>query len=572
MARYRKQEEIPTVDELEEETKEEEGSAPTPQEVKSITRKVNKNPITSLTNTILAGMAANASSNAPITSLPLTGLGTPQTATIALPTHTLESAADTEEAIKEMFSNIGNLPSPLARHEILAKVMAMPNVQLSTKALEKTKGGTKTGEGTERYRKNVAWAIQRMLKSNMLSRVGRNLYLPTMNMPTMPQSITNPQTAGATPGIVPPTPQKPAEEEVAVVQAPEEKAEEEPAEEEPKAMEAIVPIEPAAVEPAKTEVIEVKGNELPQVTNPELEGTREYWLKTLQAPAPSRKFYPDKDIQTILNSKLKSKNTPMEIFLGPARVAKTTGVEAWAYANQLPYVKVQCGRGTTESELIGHEVLVSNGTSSKSEFEAGDLPRAIEAANAVGNAVLLFDELNALQPAYMKYLNSLTGHNKEVRGSGGRVWRLKPGANLIIFATMNPSNYAATNRLNKELLGRSAVFHVNYPTLAIERKILKDTYNDPDLIDKLILLASFTRESQGQDPDFYAISPRDEDYLLQSYKDLMESGVDAKKALELSLIRFVLNKYTEDPDDRDKAEAMKNKINDIFGIDMKLPG
>ena len=338
-----------------------------------------------------------------------------------------------------------------------------------------------------------------------------------------------------------------------------------------------------AKKPRKQKGVNAKVNEVEQT--PEIEKDEEikpYKMvptpiisevlpENIQAPKYQGNYYAEKELEDILASKLNNKNSPIEIFVGPPGVAKTMAVEVFADKYNLPFTKVQAGPGITENELIGKEVLKSNVNGApQTEFELGAIPEAIENANKYGTAVLLLDEINALKPTYMKYLNSIRGPKKEAR-FGNKVWKVNPNSNLIVIATMNPSNFAGTNMLNTELKGGSSTTFITYPSEQVEERILKDIVDDKTLIKNLMLLASFTRQKNTEDNEWYAISPRDEVFTLNDYKGFLSLGIPPEEALKKSLLRFIVNKYMDNPDDFDKAEAVANRIEDIFGIKIK-PG
>ncbi len=402
------------------------------------------------------------------------------------------------------------------------------------------------------------WAISNLsTKKKIENRGGRyGISLnPAINSAVQSSTPTS-STQGVTniqPKIRPKAPRKSRSKTTTINQTDEEEVE--PKEE----VEVETPVEPIEnkIEPYKLIREPIIQEELPE---------------DLRPPIHKGNYYAEKDLQQILASKLKNKNAPIEILVGPPGVAKTMGTEVFADKYNIPFVKIQAGPGITESELIGKEILKGRDANGmpQTEFELGAIPKAIEAANNYGTALLLIDELNVLKPSYMKYLNSIRGHTKEIR-YGQKVWAVKPDKNLIVIATMNPSNFAGTNMLNTELKGGSSATFISYPSQEVEEQILADIINDKDLIEKLMLLASFTREKSKNDNDWYAISPRDEVFTLEDYKGFLESGIDPKEALKKSLLRFIVNKYMDNPDDYDKAEAVAAKIEDIFGINVK-PG
>tara|TARA_Y100000310_G_C20557164_1_gene751146 strand:+ start:139 stop:1044 length:906 start_codon:yes stop_codon:yes gene_type:complete len=88
-------------------------------------------------------------------------------------------------------------------------------------------------------------------------------------------------------------------------------------------------------------------------------------------------------------------------------------------------------------------------------FELGPFPAVIDMANEVGYAALLLDELSALSPGSQKAVNKMTDWRDGIYiTEAGTHFKLKPGATVVILATMNPSTYGGVYTLNKDLRDR----------------------------------------------------------------------------------------------------------------------
>ncbi len=85
------------------------------------------------------------------------------------------------------------------------------------------------------------------------------------------------------------------------------------------------------------------------------------------------------------------------------------------------------------------------------------------------NGVLFFDELNRAPEKLQNALLQVLEEGKATIGS----YDIELNANFILIATMNPEDFAATEKLSEVLLDRFDFVFVNYPeSLDIEKKIV----------------------------------------------------------------------------------------------------
>lgn len=200
-------------------------------------------------------------------------------------------------------------------------------------------------------------------------------------------------------------------------------------------------------------------------------------------------------------------NVPM-ILVGPKGVGKSLSVFAYAALRGIPLITYSCSEDARASNLVGMLTLRGDET----PFVCGPLVAAIETANAVGRAILLLEEINALTPQMQKLLNGITDFRKRIEAPvAGRVFDLRPDAQLWVVGTMNFSAYGGVNALNEDLKSRFAMLPLGYPPSDDERALvtaelgaLKARLTE-DVINKAMRFAAETRA-----PEFsYALSPRD---------------------------------------------------------------
>ena len=179
-------------------------------------------------------------------------------------------------------------------------------------------------------------------------------------------------------------------------------------------------------------------------------------------------YHPTGGVQHVLELAME---TRLPILLeGPKGIGKTLAVAYFAYSRKIPLIQVDCSESTKRGDLLGRYVLVGN----EVKFVLGLLPLAIEFANEYGEAVLLFEELNALPSNMQKMLNSIL----DWRGSVivpeiNKKYELENDKKLLIAATQNPSTYAGTFELNEDLKSRFLIMKMSYPKSSDEEKIIK---------------------------------------------------------------------------------------------------
>lgn len=202
----------------------------------------------------------------------------------------------------------------------------------------------------------------------------------------------------------------------------------------------------------------------------------------------------------------KSWDPPNLLLSGPTGNGKSLLFAYFAKMNDIPYLSVDCSEGTREGHLRGSYVVHSSGST---PFILGTVSNAIQVANEVGMAMIVFEELNALSPQLQKCVNALTDFKKkiEVPELSFR-FSLNPGARLFVGATKNPTDHGGTYELNRDLENRFLMVEVPYPPEELEISLLMDMTQNrfgPDIVKSLVKIAQHTRQDATQT----ALSPRD---------------------------------------------------------------
>jgi len=166
------------------------------------------------------------------------------------------------------------------------------------------------------------------------------------------------------------------------------------------------------------------------------------------------------------------------LLVGPTGMAKSTAVYAWAQIEGYPVIELSCSEGTRETHLVGSFGLEGDTTF----FTLGKVTTAIDVANEIAEdpdenaqgAVLLINEVNALDPQIQKALNPLLDFQRRMDASSiGRSFGLKPGARLWVICTMNPAAHGGVHSLNTDFVRRVQPIHLDYPSKEQELSVLK---------------------------------------------------------------------------------------------------
>ena len=130
------------------------------------------------------------------------------------------------------------------------------------------------------------------------------------------------------------------------------------------------------------------------------------------------------------------------------------------------FVRIQGSPDLTVEDMIGDIDPIKAmkfGPLSIESFTPGKIFKA-------NQGVLFFDELNRAPEKLQNSLLQVLEENKSTIGS----YDLEIPANFIMIGTMNPEDFAATEKLSEVLLDRFDFVFIKYPeTLEIEKKIVK---------------------------------------------------------------------------------------------------
>lgn len=151
-------------------------------------------------------------------------------------------------------------------------------------------------------------------------------------------------------------------------------------------------------------------------------------------------------IATVFNAALTlAKTSPVNVLMvGPSGFGKTSIPEAIASANDLSFFRMNCGSVRDPEEWFGTREAIDGST----HFVPSDFIKHVEA----GNAIIVLDEFNRIEPWLHNTLYPLLDHARRTRMHGKD---FICGPNLIFVATINDGHqYTGTFVLDTAIMNR----------------------------------------------------------------------------------------------------------------------
>jgi len=186
---------------------------------------------------------------------------------------------------------------------------------------------------------------------------------------------------------------------------------------------------------------------------------------------------------------------------------------------------------TDEDDLIGGHTLVDGNL----EYREGPVLKAMRKG-----AVLLLDEVDLGGNKLMCLQSILEGKGYLIKKTGEFVFPA-PGFNIIATANTkgqgnDDGKFVGTQIMNEAMLERFAVtFEQQYPSIAIEKRILKSEVADTNFVDKLADWADVIRRTYNDGAIDEVISTRRLVHIARAFNMF---GQDRMKAIEVCLNRF----------------------------------
>jgi hypothetical protein len=240
---------------------------------------------------------------------------------------------------------------------------------------------------------------------------------------------------------------------------------------------------------------------------------------------------------------------------GPKGCGKSLAIAKWCSLRGIPFITFDCSEETKEGQLMGRLVVKGQET----PFHLGNIPRIIEICKHFGNAVIIFEELNALTNQMQKLLNPLLDWRKGAYVETiSQHFELNEGDKLLVMATMNPSSYSGVNELNDDLLSRFTKYKWEYPTMTEERKLLHTTGVPAEVVKQFLKLGQETRAAENRGDTSHSISTRELDSLFNLYRAF-------KSRFENPLTELINGKVKGMFNEEEEWNIIKSRIESIFG-------
>lgn len=248
-------------------------------------------------------------------------------------------------------------------------------------------------------------------------------------------------------------------------------------------------------------------------------------------------YYPFGNHNDIMQIILSRRFCPVFIS-GLSGCGKTTTVLQVCAENKIECIRVNITCETDEDDLLGGFRLMNGET----VFSYGPVVEAMRRG-----AVLILDEVDLASNKIMCLQPVLEGKGVFLKKIGEQI-NPAPGFNIIATANTkgqgsDNGKFIGTSVLNEAFLDRFAItMDQAYPSKSVETKILRATsarYNrntpdDHEFIDKLVLWADATRSSHKEGATDEVISTRRLNYIIELYSIFGNRS----KAIKSVLCRF----------------------------------
>jgi len=148
------------------------------------------------------------------------------------------------------------------------------------------------------------------------------------------------------------------------------------------------------------------------------------------------------------------------VYSAPAGMGKTSSLINYGRENDMDVFLQECSTDMIKEDFIGQWTLEGNDT----VFLAGEVSSAFHWANEHPDrtVLLIFDEINLIQPAVLKGIGSVFDDRKYINVPDGRII---VGDNLIISGTMNSEENSAGYLLDVSFRSRVIMVNISIPEM-----------------------------------------------------------------------------------------------------------
>jgi len=213
---------------------------------------------------------------------------------------------------------------------------------------------------------------------------------------------------------------------------------------------------------------------------------------------------------------------------------KTFMVEQACSAAKRPMIRVQMSRETDEDDLIGGFRLIDGET----KFMKGPVLRAMELG-----ALLLIDEADRADPGKAMCLQGILEGKPYYMKKTGEIVTPAAGFNIIVTANTKgrgseDGRYVAATMLDDAWLERFPItIEQEYPTIAVEKRILGHVLEDQGFIDHLTMWSDIIRRTFKEGAIDELISTRRLVHIARTF------GIVGDR---MKAINFCINRFDEE--------------------------
>jgi len=225
-----------------------------------------------------------------------------------------------------------------------------------------------------------------------------------------------------------------------------------------------------------------------------------------------------------------------------ANIAKELGIPRFVF---------NCSQSVCEDDIIGNFVDLGL-------FADGVVTQAVRAANELGMAMLVLEEVNAMQAGVAMALHSLLDFNKSlVVKPTGEVYKVNGHGKLLIVATAN-IGYQGTLPMNEAFKSRFVPVHLPNPKPEMMAKVARKHVANEEVVNAFVSIVKGLQEAakRGEISDFPSI--RELVTACHLYNTFRESPGDAldKKAFEKAVKYAFVMPYASNPSEADLVKSI----------------
>ena len=255
---------------------------------------------------------------------------------------------------------------------------------------------------------------------------------------------------------------------------------------------------------------------------------------------------------------------------GGSGIGKTAFAKYYATLHKDPCIFFSCHSTIDKDELCGSMQLENN----SSVYILGAIFQAIEISkqSPTKRAFLILDELNTLTPEAQKNLNEkLNFHEGVYNETLGMKFKLDSDCEILVYATANPSSYAGTFELNRELKSRFKIFQWPDFTDSQLKQIINDQYKTiaDTTIENILQLRAKIKSAEKEGKLNEGLDPREILRFCETFEDMKTNEkATNEEALKTACREDLFGKYAI-TDDEDQIRLITELIESDLGVNLK---